>query len=225
MKQVPPSIRVLLADDHPLILYGMERILNMEKNFKVVCLAHDGCETVLGIEKHQPDIALVDIMMPQLNGFEVVSKLRMAHNNTKVIFLSMHDHPEFISQAIELKANGYLLKDDSPEHIINAIHTVMNGATFYSPNIASNLVKKILVTRDTVAKKSDIPILSLRERQVLRLISQGYTNAEIGEQLHLSKRTIETHRKRIMERMQTRNTVLLLKKAAELGLLSLSSEF
>jgi DNA-binding NarL/FixJ family response regulator len=219
MKNIRKPIRILIADDHPLVLRGIEDIFRKEKNFNIVCHALNGKEALHGIEIHKPDLAILDIMMPELNGIDVVSKLRSLHNELKIIFLTMYDKLEFIQLALELNVNGYILKDEPPEELIKAVYALMDNSIYYSSKTVAKLVNDAVNARNNFQQSPSAPTLTLRERQVLHLISKGHTSIEIAKLLTLGKRTIETHRKRIMGKLQAGNTALLISKATEFGFL------
>jgi len=224
------KIRIALADDHSLVRDGIKSLLEEFEEIEVIAEASDGREALEIIESDTPDILIVDIRMPVLNGIETVSRMTENNSSTRALVLSMHDSDEYVLQSIEAGANGYLLKDTSKEEFVKAIHTVHQGGQYFSGDISPILVKKYLenVKQKTTTLNSAGATetntegihLTRRQKQILDLVVSGKSNKEIAEELGKSVRTIEAHRFSLMKKMQVKNQIELSNKARELGLIS-----
>lgn len=215
------QISIVLVDDHALIRDGIRALLDSETDLKVIGEGADGYEAIALVEEKNPDILIIDIRMPNMNGIEAVEKLSATNTNVKCIILSMHDSEEYILQSVTAGAKGYLLKDTGKVEFIKAIHTVQDGGKYYSGDISNVLVNNLLNPRKTEDHpKSDIRTskpfdLTNKEIQVLELVLTGLTNKQISEKLQNSKRTVETHRFNLMRKMKVKNLMDLSKKAQE----------
>lgn len=212
-------IRILLADDHTIVRQGFKALLESFPRFTVVAEASDGIEAVDRIEETHPDIALMDIMMPNLNGLEATKTVTRRNLKAKIIILSMHANSSYAVRALKNGAQGYVLKDANQDEIVQAIDTVMQGGRFISPQI-SNEVLSALIETD---QNSDdmLEQLTPRERQVLQMIAEGNSNKEIADKLVLSVRTIETHRSNLMIKLKIGSQAKLVHFAIQSGLVSL----
>ncbi|MBF9254451.1 response regulator transcription factor [Pontibacter sp. 172403-2] len=217
-------IRVILTDDHKLIRDGLKALLNGSDTISVIGEAADGNELLELLQKVQADVVLLDINMPGKNGIETTRELHLHYPELKVLVLSMLDHERYVHQMIEAGASGYVLKNAGKEELTSAIQLVAAGVTYISPEVAIDMLKKLQVPdaqgyHTTEADK--IPRdLTRRELEVLALISEGFTNAEIAEKLFTSKRTVETHRQNLLEKTQTNNTATLIRFALRNGIIS-----
>ena len=214
---------ILLVDDHALVRDGIRRLLEDESDLHVVAEADDGLEMLELIKEHHPDLAIVDIRMPRLNGIEAVRQLRQSGNETPCLMLSMHDSEEYVLQSIDAGAFGYLLKDASREEFLRAVHTILGGDRYFSGDLSNILIRQLIrsdggVTAKT-AEKEEI-VLTRRERQILPIILEGATNQDIADQLNLSRRTVETHRFNMMKKLGVSNSSELTRRVRELGLLN-----
>ncbi|TXK49832.1 response regulator transcription factor [Pontibacter qinzhouensis] len=214
-------INVIITDDHKIIRDGIIALLHNDPAITVVGEASNGKELIELLDSVTPDVVLLDINMPELDGFETTKYLKQHYPNVKVLVLSMLDHESYVNRVIELGASGYILKNSGKEELSAAIRLVSSGHIYISSTVALDLLKKIgnqnmfssVTCPDTKDKKyKDI---SKRELEVLTLIGEGYTNAEIAERLFTSKRTIETHRQNLLEKTQTKNTATLIKYALQ----------
>lgn len=211
--------RVLLADDHTLIREGMRSLL--EPTYEVVGEAKDGRELVRAATELRPDVIVVDIGMPKLNGLEAIRQLRKEKLKAKTIFLTMNVGVEFAIQAFQLGASGYLLKLDATDELLRAINDALAGRLYITPSIAKE-VMTALIEGDTVAVRDGEPWASLtgREREVLQLVAEGSKMAEIGETLHISPRTVERHKYSLMDKLKLRTTAELTQYAIKRGIIS-----
>ncbi|MBS3787415.1 response regulator transcription factor [Candidatus Bipolaricaulota bacterium] len=194
------KLKIVLADDHTLVRQGIETLLSGNDTFEIVGQAGDGYEALELIEEHEPDIAIIDISMPRLNGLEAARKIEEKGLDTEVIFLSMYDDEGYIRRAIKTGASGYLLKEDAIDELEEAIESVRSGYHYMSPPILSSLVE--MTERGLKAIEPDVlDQLTAREREILQLIAEGNSNKEIADILSRSVETVRTHRANLMEKL------------------------
>jgi|MudIll2142460700_1097286.scaffolds.fasta_scaffold02483_6 DNA-binding NarL/FixJ family response regulator len=206
-------IRVIVADDHRIFRQGLLRLLQSSNIITVVGEAGDGKEALNLITTEAPEIAILDISMPGLSGFEVIRQLEQQENNTKIIYLTMHDDLFTAKKVITSKAKGFVSKDDAYEDLIYAIEAVSSGRRFVSPSISDKIFSL------NILKDSDDDVLTKRELEILKLIAEGVTNKKIAGQLSISVKTVETYRSRIMQKLDLHSTADLIKYAIRNGLL------
>jgi len=206
-------IRVIVADDHLIFRQGLLRLLQSSNVITVVGEAGDGKEALNLITTEAPEIAILDISMPGLSGFEVIRQLEQQENNTKIIYLTMHDDLFTAKKVITSKAKGFVSKDDAYEDLIYAIEAVSSGRRFVSPSISDKIFSL------NILKDSDDDVLTKRELEILKLIAEGVTNKKIAGQLSISVKTVETYRSRIMQKLDLHSTADLIKYAIRNGLL------
>jgi DNA-binding NarL/FixJ family response regulator len=205
-------IRVIIADDHVIFRQGLLKLLSAENNLSVIGEAGDGAEALNLIMRERPDIAIVDISMPGLDGFEIFRKIRELNIGTKVIFLTMHKDSMTARKAMGLEVSGYVLKDNAFEDLLYAIRSVYAGGTFVSPSVSQRIFKQSLYL------DSESRALTARESEILRLIATGLTNRQIGDKLCISVKTVETHRTNIMQKLDLHSTADLVRYAMKTGL-------
>jgi len=214
------SIRILLADDHKITRQGLRSLLEKELDMEVVAEAQDGRTAVLLVRQVWPNLVIMDVSMPDLNGVEATRQIVAAAPNVKVIALSMHSDTLFVAEMLKSGANGYLLKDCAFEELARAIRTVMEGKTYLSPSISGVVVDDYLhQLSKTTLSSSDV--LTSREREVLQLLAEGKTTKQIALKLHISIKTVETHRRQIMEKLNIHSVAELTKYAIRKGFTSL----
>lgn len=210
------NIKIVLADDHLVVRSGIKNLLQNEGGIKVIGEASNGQEALQLVKKLQPDLLIIDIRMPVMNGLEATKKLSESSSTTKTLILSMHEDEDYILQSIESGAAGYLLKDTSKEEFLKAIKSIHQGSKYFSGDISKVLVNSYLKVKDRkvtqIVNASNIYDITKREKQILKMIADGVGNKEIAEQLGKSVRTIETHRFNIMKKLNVNNVVELLKK-------------
>lgn len=218
------QITIALVDDHMLVRNGIKSLLEEEQDLQVIAEGSNGFEAIDIVDKYKPDILIIDVRMPELNGIDAVRKIQDKGSNSKSIVLSMHDSEEYILQSIKAGAFGYLLKDTDKKEFIKAIHTVHSGEKYFSGDI-SNIIVSNLLQNDNSTKITSTPNitedpfgLTKKEKQILKLILTGKTNSEISDALQNSKRTIETHRFNLMKKMNVKNLIELSTKASQFGL-------
>lgn len=239
------SIRVLLVDDHPIVRQGLHRLLEIEPDFEVIGEAGDGLEALKMVNDLQPDVLILDLMMPGLNGLEVIRHVLERSQKIRVVVLSMHQDEAYVLQALRSGAKGYVLKDSSPRELACAIRQVSNGGSYLSDTINQKVVKSMLERLEgrgqspqgepegqpaaqdgssAPAAGSDPEIdpydlLSKRERVVLQLIAEGNTNTEVAKRLEISPRTAEAHRASIMHKLNLSNVTELMRFAIKRGVI------
>ena len=193
------QIRILLADDHTIIRSGLRLLLEQQPDFKVVAEAADGREAVELVSKHHPEVAVLDIGMPQLNGIEATQQIVSREPRTQIVILSMHSDEGYVLRALKAGARAYILKNSAEADLIRAIRTVSEGKSFFSPVISKMLLEDyIRQIRDKEVEDS-YDLLTPREREILQLLAEGRTNKEVANILKLSLYTVETHRGNILE--------------------------
>jgi len=219
-KRTKRKIRLLLVDDHPLVREGIRSCLHPHKQLEIVGEAADGREALIKAKELNPDIVLMDINLPRTNGLEATHLLRQEAPQTKVLILTVHNNKEYVLQSVQAGARGYVLKDTSPEELVQAIEQVNRGEAFFSPEIARFVLNDYVTSSGR--RKSGEEELSDREREVVALIAEGYSNKSIASKLGLSVRTVETHRARIMQKLNIHSTAGLTKFALSQGMASLA---
>ena len=206
------ALRVLLADDHALVRAGMRALLAELPGIEVVAETGDGREALRLVRERKPDIALLDISMPELNGLEVVGRIARDHPNTRAIILSMHGDDESVRRALVAGAAGYLLKNSDRRELELALRAVARGDTWLSPS----LTKRVVATYTQGA--SPDAVLTPRQREVLQLVAEGHSNKEIASRLNVSLKTVETHRTELMDRLGIHGVASLVRYAIQVGL-------
>ena len=215
------TITVFLADDHTIVRQGLAKLLEGEANLKVVGEAANGREAVKKVELLKPDVVIMDISMPLLNGIEATRQIKKISPQTKVIILSMHSHDRYISELFSYGASGYLLKDATGTDIIKAISAAVNGDTYLSPSISRQVIEDYLVLKNKFSQEDLYGKLSNREREVFQMLAEGRSTREIGDILCVSPSTIKTHRAKIMEKLQLQNISQLIQFAIRIGIVDI----
>lgn len=215
------SIAVLLADDHQVVCDGLSVLLNAESDIHVVGQASNGHEAVHSCHGLQPDIVVLDINMPELNGIEATRQILESHSSTGVIILSMYHTSEHIFRSLQAGARGYLLKESAGVEVVDAVRTVHAGRRYFSLKIADEVITDYIRVRQESSEKSPLSQLSSREREVLQFVVEGFSSAEIAGKLSLSTKTVETYRSRMMRKLDIRDIPSLVKFAIQHGLTSL----
>ncbi|MBS97653.1 MAG: DNA-binding response regulator [Oceanospirillaceae bacterium] len=212
-------IKVLLVDDHPLVLDGIRARLEDEGGIDVVGDACNGQDALEKAQSLSPDVVLMDVSMPVMNGFDATRKLRECCPQVRVLILSMHDNREYILQLIQSGAAGYILKDVSSEEMVKAIETVNQGGTYFSSGASQTLFARF---DEPAASAQDSGVLTRRELTVLKLLAEGRNNKEIARELDISVRTVETHRQNIKSKLNIQTAAGLVRYAIEHNLVQLS---
>ncbi len=213
------KIRVLIADDHAVVREGFRKLLEEQPDMDVVGEAGDGLQAVKKVKAHSPDVALMDIQMPELNGLEAVNLIKEAVPDTQVVLLSMHNKDAYVHQALASGALGYVLKASPTSEILEAIRTVNRGEHFLSSKISTQIIKSFLKSRTEKPPESGYDLLSEREQQVFRLLVEGRSTSEIADILCISSKTVEKHRANVMKKLDIHNMVEMVKYAIKIGII------
>lgn len=216
-------INVVLADDHVLVRDGIKALLEDQEGIKVIDEASNGKEAIDVVAKSRPHILIVDIRMPELNGIEVVKVVNDRYKDVRTLVLSMHDSEEYVVQAIQAGADGYLLKGASKDEFLKALHTVAGGGKYFTGDVSSiimnNFVNGVVKTAPKKTAVADPFNLTKREKQILSLVLQLKNNKDIAEELNISRRTAEVHRFNLMKKLDVKNIMELSHKANEFQLI------
>jgi DNA-binding NarL/FixJ family response regulator len=213
-------IRIILADDHAVIRRGLRLVLEQQKDFEVVGEASDGRGAVNLAESAKPDIAVLDITMPNLNGIEAAHQISAKQIGVATIVLSMHADESFVLRALKAGARGYLLKESAEGDLINAIRLVSEGKSFFSPTVSRMLVEDYVRQLQDKDIEDSYDLLTLRERELLQLIAEGKSNKDIANMLNLSLYTVETHRSNILNKLNLHSVPELILYAVRKGVIS-----
>jgi DNA-binding NarL/FixJ family response regulator len=208
------KIKLLVADDHKILLEGIVSLLQSEGSFDVADTAGNGYEVMELVKKNDYDVCLLDINMPQMDGMEAAKLIRLVKPVTKIIMLTTYNDNEIISELVHIGVSGYLLKNSDRSELVEAIKKVMSGRYYFSAEVEDIIMKGV-----SEKKEKDVVILTDREKQIISLLGKEYTNEKIANELNISYRTVETHRKNIMHKTKSRNLAGLLKHAYSKGLI------
>ncbi|MBV9387725.1 MAG: response regulator transcription factor [Chroococcidiopsidaceae cyanobacterium CP_BM_ER_R8_30] len=209
-------IRILLADNHTLVRTGLRALLQNIEGIQVVAEAGDGREALHMIEVHQPDVVLMDIAMPEMNGLEATARVVKEHPQVRVIILSMHANEEYVLQALRAGAVGYVLKDAGLDELELALRASVQGETYLSPAVSKHVISEYV--RRVGEESSSLKQLTSRQREILQLIAEGRTTKEIADSLYISVKTVETHRMQLMKRLDIHDIAGLVRYAIKAGL-------
>lgn len=215
------KIRVLLAEDHTIVRKGIRALLDDEPTIEVVGEAENGREAVAQTERVQPDIVIMDHTMPLLNGLEATRQIREHSPAVKVLILTMHTNEEYIFEFLQAGASGYLVKQSAPTDLVAAIFAIQQGQSYLSPAISKTVIDEYLRQGVAGGKGSVIDPLTAREREIIQLVAEGYSNREIAELLHISIKTVGAHRLNLMQKLDLHSPTELTKYAIRKGIISL----
>lgn len=214
------KIRILLADDHQLMRSGLRLLIEQQPDFTVVGEAADGREAVALAKSLRPDVAVMDISMPNLNGIEAAHQITQSHAEIAVIVLSMHPDESYVLRALKAGAKGYLLKDSAESDLISAVRAVARGKSFFSPAVSKVLLDDYIRKLKRSGAEDAYDLLTPREREVLQLVVEGKSNKEVANLLNLSVYTVETHRSNIMQKLNLKGVPELTLYAVRKGIIS-----
>jgi DNA-binding NarL/FixJ family response regulator len=212
--------QIFIVEDHRLFREGLKAMLSLDPGYEIIGEAEDGLEAVRLIRKSKPDLVLLDLSMPRMNGFSVLREIKAAMPEVKILVLSIHESDQYVLQAFEARADGYAIKDSSREELRVAIRSVLEGKKYISPGIAGNVLEGYLDGRKTLKTKSALDTVTEREKEILKLLGEGYQNKEIAELVHISVKTVEKHRANIMAKLDLHNAAALTAFAFEHGLIT-----
>jgi len=210
------KIRILIADDHVIVREGFRALLQAREELEIVGEASDGRDTLKKVGELMPDIVIMDISMPLLNGLEATKQIRALHHKCKVIVLSMHENPEAVKQSLKAGVSGYIVKRSAAGDLFRAISAVHEGGAFFSPSVAQ-MIMEDYVDREDGGQE----VLSAREREVLQLIAEGYRNKDIAALLYVTVKTVEAHKQNIKKKLNVRDHTDLIKYAISTGIIAM----
>lgn len=210
-------IKVILADDHTIVRQGIETLLEGEDDIQIIAEASDGYELIELVQSVQPDVAIVDISMPRLNGLETTRRIKNSRKKIKVILLSMYDDDEYVRRAVLSRADGYVLKEGAIDELVGAIHQVIRGNYYFSPRVLTALVQ-LVHKRLKKVETTKYDELTSREREVLQLIAEGNSNKQIADILSRSVETVRTHRANVMDKLDLHSAAELTRFAVQQGI-------
>jgi DNA-binding NarL/FixJ family response regulator len=214
------KVRIVIAEDHTILREGLRLLLSSNPNFEVVGEAEDGREAIRCAEKFKPDLILTDLSMPRMNGMEAIREIKKQSPRTKILVLTVHKTEEYILATLKAGANGYILKDSTHAELMIAVKNVLSGKHYISPGISEKVIEGYLEGRKTLKIRTSWETLTQREREILKLIAEGYKNKEIADDLCISVKTVEKHRANLMEKLNLHNVQALTAFAIEKGLIS-----
>jgi DNA-binding NarL/FixJ family response regulator len=213
--------RVLLVDDHTVVRQGLKALLASEADIKVIGEADNGRDALNQIAELQPNLVLIDISMPGLNGIEATRQIRHNHPEVKVVVLSMHANEEYVFQVLRAGASGYVLKQSDSMEVVTAIRAALSGGSFLSPPISRAVIDGYVQRTEARGQGDDLDLLTPREREILQLLAEGLPNRLIAEQLSISVKTVETHRSNMMNKLEVKNKTELITQALRKGWVTL----
>ena len=211
-------VRILLAEDHTIVRKGLRALLEDEPGMEVVGEAQDGREAVEKAGELRPDVVVMDISMPSLNGLEATRQITKRLPEVKVLILTVHTSEEYIFQILRAGASGYVVKNAAPAELVSAIRAVHRGDSFLSPSISQKVIEEYVRQVEAATPEEAYDLLSDREREVLQLVAEEHTNQEIAERLYISVKTVENHRAHLMKKLDIHSTAGLTQYAARRGL-------
>lgn len=212
--------RILLVDDHQLIIDGLRGFIETNPNYIVVGEANNGNEAIRLAEVLKPDVILMDIEMPEISGIQACQEIKRLHPHMKVVIVSMHNEKQLIKKLIEQGADGYLLKNSSKDDVMTAIEKVLNNHSYFSEEVTLSLLDKNNKEQTNSNTFSKLGDLTEREIEILKLLSQGMTNKEVGDALNISHRTVDTHRTNLMKKLDVTNVAGLIRFAFQNGIIN-----
>jgi DNA-binding NarL/FixJ family response regulator len=209
---------VVIVEDHQLFRDGLKSMLNKRDDITIVGEAEDGIKAVKLIRKLKPDLVLLDLSMPKMGGISVMKDVKRELPDTRILLLTIHESDQYVLEAFEAGADGYCIKDSSRQELMLAIDSVLQGKTYISPGISEQVMEGFLSNRKRLKEKTRWDTVTQREREVLKLLAEGYSNKEIGELLHISVKTVEKHRANLIDKLDLHNVAQLTAYAIKQGL-------
>ena len=214
------NLRIVLAEDHTILREGLRALLSADPNFEIIGEAQNGREAVRCVEKLEPDLLLMDLSMPRMSGMDAIREIKRRYPEVKIIALTVHKTEEYLLTTLKAGADGYVLKDATHEELVMAIKNVMGGKSYLSPGVSEKIIVGYLEGRESNRTASPWETLSQREREVLKLIAEGFKNKEIAEDLCISLKTVEKHRANLMKKLDLHNAAALTVYAVQKGLVN-----
>jgi DNA-binding NarL/FixJ family response regulator len=215
------KLRIVVADDHALMRRGICDLLKSESGWEIVAEASNGREAVIAVEKTRPDVLVIDLAMPELNGLTATREILRSFPRVEVVLLTMHNTDQAIREVLESGARGYVLKSDAEQDLVTAVKAVALGKPFFTPNVAEVVLKGYLGRNDRTAPAENLSGLTTRERQIVQLVAEGNGNKDVASALQLSVKTVEAHRSNINRKLSIRSTTELVRYAVRNGIVAL----
>jgi DNA-binding NarL/FixJ family response regulator len=212
------KVRIVLAEDHTILREGLRALLSADAKFEIVGEAADGRQAVRAVEKLGPDLVMMDLSMPRMTGMDAIREIKKRYSETKIIALTVHKTEEYLRTTLQAGADAYVLKDATRDELLMAIENVLKGQTYLSPGVSEKVIEGYLDRKESRLPGSTMGLLSPREREVLKLIAEGYKNKEIAADLCISLKTVEKHRANLMKKLDLHNAAALTGYAIEQGL-------
>lgn len=210
--------KIIIVEDHQLFREGLKAMLGSRNDFEVIAEAEDGLEALEVVRENHPDLLLLDLSMPRLGGISVIKEVKRLYPGIAILALTIHESDQYVLEAFNAGVNGYCIKDASREELLVAISSVLKGHTYISPGIADNVMEGYIEGRKRIKTRSSWDSITQREREVLKLLGEGYLNRQIADMLHISVKTVEKHRSNIMGKLDLHSTAALTSFAIEKGL-------
>jgi len=217
---MPEKSKIVLAEDHKILREGLKSLLRSEEALQVIGEAEDGLQAIRCVEEHAPHLLLLDLSMPRLDGISVIKEVKSRFPETKVLALTIHESDDYILEAFRSGADGYCLKEADRSELLSAIKTVLSGKRYITPGISEKVLEGYLEGRRTLKTKSSWDSLTQREKDVVKLIGEGYKNKEIADYLCISVKTVEKHRSNLMRKLDLHTASALATLAVEKGLVT-----
>lgn len=212
--------KIVIAEDHRLLREGLKALLNASDSIEIVAEAEDGLEAIRCVDKFRPDLILLDLAMPKVNGLSAIKEIKSRFRETKILALTIHESEDYILEALRLGANGYCLKNAGRKELLLAIDSVLAGKPYLSPGVSQKVLEGYLEERKTVKSRSSWDTLTQRERDVLKMIGEDYKNKEIADYLCISVKTVEKHRSNLMKKLDLHSASSLTAFAIQKGLVT-----
>ena len=214
------KLKIVLAEDHTILREGLRALLSADPGFEIIGEAQNGREAVRCVERLEPDLLLMDLSMPRMSGMDAIREIKNRYPDIKIIALTVHKTEEYLLTTLKAGADGYVLKDATHEELFMAIKNVMSGKSYLSPGVSEKVIEGYLEGRESNRSLSPWETLSQREREVLKLIAEGFKNKEIAEDLCISLKTVEKHRANLMKKLDLHNAAALTVYAVQKGLVN-----
>ena len=212
--------RIVIAEDHTILRDGLKALLSSAPDFEIVGEAEDGRDAIRCVERLIPDLVLMDLSMPRMNGMDAIREVKKRYPETKIIALTVHKEEEYVLTTLQAGADGYVLKDATHAELLMAIKNVLMGKPYLSPGVSEKVIEGYLDGKKTVKDKSAWQTLTEREREILKLIAEGYKNKEVADYLCISLKTVEKHRANLMKKLDLHNAAALTAFAMKKGLVA-----
>ena len=212
------KIRIVLVEDHTILREGLRALLSADPKFEVVGEADDGRQALRRVDKLAPDLVVMDLSMPRMTGMDAIREIKRRRPATKIIALTVHKAEEYLRTTLQAGADGYVLKDATHVELLLAIQNVLKGKTYLSPSVSDTVIEGYLQGKENQIPSPRLGVLSPREREILKLIAEGYKNKEIADDLFISLKTVEKHRANLMKKLDLHNAAALTTFAIEQGL-------